>query len=400
MTGELEQAGAVRVTDDAEVVIRGVRFARTRGAPATLLMTRPLLDVVLRRRVRALDNVTIATHCDVIGLCSNAARHVTGVRIERGQGEESLAADLVVDAMGRGTRARRWLRELGWPDPDVTEVQTNVRYATRLFARAPGDLDGNKLLLLTPTAQIERGAVAFAVEGERWLVTLFAYGGEAPPTELSAFKAYARTLVAADLGDLLASAPAIGEAASFVYPSACLQRFDALSARPDGYLCLGDALCHLNPSYGSGITSAALQAEALAEALAGGLGALPRRYYALAVKAASRPFELTWSADLDLPSVVAPPNPTPPPIRRYLARAMRAAAHDPAIALALRRITGLLDAPPTLLRPSLAVRVLLGAGGARLLDSLRSRSEADGRRRPPPVEPTRRERQERARTEP
>jgi 2-polyprenyl-6-methoxyphenol hydroxylase-like FAD-dependent oxidoreductase len=238
----------------------------------------------------------------------------------------------------------------------------------------------------------------FAVEDDRWLVTLFAYGGEAPPTELSAFRAYARTLVAGDLGDLLASAAAVGEPASFVYPSACLQRFDTVGALPDGYVCLGDALCHLNPSYGSGITSAALQAEALGEALAGGSGSLPQRYYALAVKAASRPFELTWSADLDLPSVVAPPNPTPPPIRLYLGRAMRAASHDPVVALALRRITGLLDAPPTLLRPSLAIRVLLGARIARLLDSLRSRSKVDGRGRSPSVERTRPEREERART--
>jgi 2-polyprenyl-6-methoxyphenol hydroxylase-like FAD-dependent oxidoreductase len=372
VTGELEQAGAVRAADNVRVMIRGTRFARTQGAPATFLLTRPLLDAVLRRRVRALANTTVETRCDVVGLCTDGNRHVTGVRLARGQGETSLAADLVVDAMGRGTRARRWLGELGWADPVAIEVNSNVRYATRLFTRAPDDLAGDTLALVTPTAEVERGGVAFAVEGDRWLVTLFAYGGEAPPTDLAAFRAFARTLVAADIADLVAEAPPAGEAASYVYPSACLRRYDALRALPDGYLCLGDALCHLNPSYGSGITSAALQAEALADALAAGRASLPRRYYALAVRAASRAFDLTWSADLDLPSVVAPPNPTPAPIRLYLARAMRAAGRDPKVALALRRITGLLDTPPSLLRPSIALRVLFGARPSRAGVSLRT----------------------------
>ena len=262
-------------------------------------------------------------------------------------------------------------------------MRANVRYATRLFSRAAGDLEGDKFLILGPTADAERGAAVFAVEGDRWLVTLFAYGGEAPPTELSAFRDFARSLVANDLGDLLARAPALDEGASFVFPTACLHRFDKLGTLPDGYLCLGDSLCHPNPSYGSGITSAALQAEALAQALARGRRSLPRRYYKLAVKAASRPFDLTWSADLDLPSVVAPPNPTPGPIRAYLARAWRVAGHDPAVALAFRRIIGLIDPAPSLLRPSIAVRVLFGSGVSPAAGDRRSaRPDPSPRERP------------------
>jgi hypothetical protein len=39
---------------------------------------------------------------------------------------------------------------------------------------------------------------------------------------------------------------------------------------------------------------------------------------------------------------------------------MRIARRDPAVALAMRRIIGLLDPPPTLLRLPIAVRVLFG----------------------------------------
>jgi hypothetical protein len=260
--------------------------------------------------------------------------------------------------MGRGTRARRWLCAFGYAEPSVTEVRVNVHYASRLFSRAATDLQGDKLAIISPTANVPRGAVAFAVEGGRWLVTIFAYGGETPPTELSEFRAFARALVADDLDELLARATALDDGAAFVFPAACLRRFDKLRALPDGYLCLGDSLCQLNPCYGQGITSAALQAEALAKALARGRHSVPRRYYKLAIKAASQPFNLSWSSDLDLPNVVAPPNPTPALIRAYLTRAMRVARHDPAVALALRRIIGLVDPPAALLRPSIAFRVM------------------------------------------
>jgi 2-polyprenyl-6-methoxyphenol hydroxylase-like FAD-dependent oxidoreductase len=363
VTNELERAGAVPVADDARAVIRGLRFARTRGAPTTLLMSRPLLDAILRRRVRALGNVSLWTERDVTDLCVDRAGNLTGVVIRSEHGDTSLTGELVVDAMGRGSRARRWLAALGHAEPSITEVLVNVHYTSRLFSRTAGDLQGDRFVTISPTADIPRGAVAFAVEGDRWLVTLFEYGGVTPPAALAGFRAFARTLAVDDLAELLARATPLDEGAEFGYPAACLRRFDRLRRLPDGYICLGDSLCQLNPSYGQGITSAALQAEALATALAGGRRSLPRRYYKLAVKAASHPFDLSWSSDLDLPGVVAPRNPTPAPIRAYVKRAMRVARYDPAVALAMRRIMGLLDAPPALLRPSIAVRVLFGKAG-------------------------------------
>jgi 2-polyprenyl-6-methoxyphenol hydroxylase-like FAD-dependent oxidoreductase len=360
ITDELARAGASEVSDAARPVVRGVRFARTHGAPKTLLMTRPLLDAVLRRRLRALPNVSWSTRHEVTGLSANTAG-IAGVRLRSDAGESVLASELVVDAMGRGTRARRWLRDLGYPAPPVTEVRMDVRYASRLFSRSPADLDGDQFVLLTPTAQVPRGAVAFAVEGQRWLVTLFAYGHAAPPVDIEGFIAFARSLVVPDLASLLERAAPLDAGAPFSYPSACLQRFDRAKARPEGYVCIGDALCSLNPCYGSGITSAALQADALCSVLKRGPAGLPRRYYAAAVRAAARPFELTWSADLDIPGVVAPPNPTPAPVRAYLRRAMSAAGHDAQVAVAIRRIIGLIDPPYALLRPAIAQRVLLGS---------------------------------------
>ena len=78
MTDEFERAGAVPVADEARAVIRGLRYARTHGAPTTFLLTRPLLDAILRRRVRALGNVSFATRREVTGLCVDRAGNVAG----------------------------------------------------------------------------------------------------------------------------------------------------------------------------------------------------------------------------------------------------------------------------------------------------------------------------------
>ena len=354
---ELRRAGAVSVSDAARIVIRGIRYARTRGAPATLLLTRPLLDAALRARVSALPNVTVLSGTEASGLITDAKRNVAGVYLDTGSGEQPLKGDLVVDAMGRGSRGRSWLAALGYEPPDATEISVNVHYSTRLFERGDSDLNGDHLVLISPTVDNARGAVAFAVEDGRWLVTLFAYGGVRPARDLAGFRDFAASLAADDIAVLVSRARPVDEGFQFGYPSALLRRYDRLRALPDGYIALGDSLCQLNPSYGQGITSAALQAQALGRAVAARATRLPQRYYRLAVASASAPFELSWSSDLDLPWVSGPPSPTPAPIRAYVQRAMRTAANDATVATAIRRVIGLIDPPPALLRPRIAFRV-------------------------------------------
>ena len=57
------------------------------------------------------------------------------VRSKRGSAQETLGADLVADASGRGSQSPRWLEEAGCGHPDEISVKVNVGYATRTFAR-------------------------------------------------------------------------------------------------------------------------------------------------------------------------------------------------------------------------------------------------------------------------
>lgn len=70
------------------------------------------------------------------------------------------------------------------------------------------------------------------------------------------------------------------------------------------------------------------------------------------------PWRLTVGADLALPGITGRRPAGTRIVNRYVARLQAAAAHDPAVARAFVRVTGLVDRPETLLRPPIARRVL------------------------------------------
>ncbi len=364
ITKEFADDGATRVGSNLRFIVNGVRLARPVDDLGVLLMTRPLLDAKIRKRLRAFDNLIIATHRDVRGLVFDGDDIISGVRVHTdGEGpEEVIPSDFVVDAMGRGTKTRGWLEKAGYPPPPSTETRIRVRYATRLFRRRGGDLDGDSMAVVGATAGCERGAVAFAVEGPRWLVTLFAYGGVSPPTDLTEFRNFAQNLVVPDVGMLVSDVEPCSEAATVGYPTTRLYHYDRLrrSRMPRGYVAIGDALSSNNPSYGQGIASAAFQATELEKVLVGDLEGLEARYYPRAVKAAAQAFEFAWGNDANLPSVDAPVPPMPKLVGRYLRRAIRVAGRDPVVSGAILRVGGLVDRPWAMMRPRVALRVLRG----------------------------------------
>jgi choline dehydrogenase-like flavoprotein len=110
-----------------------------------IALTRPLVESLIRTRTRtaALDGVRIVGSRVVTGLVTTEGR-ITGVRVTKEDAgtEESVPADLVVDAAGRGSRAHVWLRELGYPEPPASGVRTDVIYVSRHYRREPHHLDG------------------------------------------------------------------------------------------------------------------------------------------------------------------------------------------------------------------------------------------------------------------
>lgn len=122
VTAGLAARGA-SVTDiglDGRWVLGGFTLAPVHTGHTFMLVARPTLDACLRERLLAAGGVTIRDRVDVVGLVGDAER-IVGVRLygrAEGSVEESLRADLVVDAMGRGSRIPGWLEALGVAPPE------------------------------------------------------------------------------------------------------------------------------------------------------------------------------------------------------------------------------------------------------------------------------------------
>ena len=134
---EFVEGGAQAVTmDDARWWQMNGYRTHAPGAPDGTLFSRPLLEAVVRQRVAQLPNVSFH-RATAAGLEYRDAR-VIGVHVVGDDGAAIVPADLAVDCSGRGSRAARWLTEIGYPEPAVARVQVDVRYASRLYRRTPG----------------------------------------------------------------------------------------------------------------------------------------------------------------------------------------------------------------------------------------------------------------------
>jgi 2-polyprenyl-6-methoxyphenol hydroxylase-like FAD-dependent oxidoreductase len=334
------------------------------GQPFICQASRPYLEGHIRARVRLLSTVEIVDRCEIVGLVTTAARdRVTGVRLlhlAADGAEETLDADLVVDATGRGSRTPAWLATIGYDQPPEEQLTVQLKYATRHLRLRPGALGGQKMVSIGAQPGRPTGLVLFAQEQDRWILTAIGYDGHHPPTDPEGFLAFVETIAPPDVFAAIRDAEPLDDIVAHRFPANVRRRYERLRRFPAGLLVFGDAICSSNPAYALGMSVAALQAEALRDSLAGGDRDLARRFF----RAAAKPVDAAWqqvvSADLVLPQVQGP---RPLPVRvinAYVNLALIAAERDPAVAEQFIRVTALQDPPKRLFRPSTALRVLLG----------------------------------------
>jgi 2-polyprenyl-6-methoxyphenol hydroxylase-like FAD-dependent oxidoreductase len=367
LTDELVAHGASvgDVQRDVRWVNDGYRLRPQRCGLQGIAFSRPLLEDRVRTRVRSLPGITLRSPVDVLDLTA-ADDRVTGVRV-RDRGEvgpgETLAADLVVDATGRGSHTPVWLETLGFPQPEESAIEIGLCYTTWDFPRRPGDLGDDIAAIITATVDNPRFGAVLAAEGDRWQVTAGGYLGDlASPSDIAAFRAFAASLPAPDIGDLVAEREPLAPGRLHRIPSSRRRHYERLSRFPRGFLVIGDALSSFNPAYGQGMTVAAVEALALRELLAatrpGDDADLARRFFRRAAKIIDVPWGIAAGGDLRMPEV---PGPRPAMVRlvnAYVARVQAAAAVDATVGLAFLRVANTVDRPEKLLRPSVALRVL------------------------------------------
>lgn len=328
---------------------------------------RPTIEYHVRRRVGALANVAFIEETDIVALVTTPdQRRVRGVRIHRraeGSSEETLDADLIVDATGRGSRTPTWLEIFGYPRVREDTVKIELAYTTRRYRLSPDHFGKDISLNPVATPEHPRGAFLTTVGADRWALSLTGVLGDHPPTNPDDFLAYARSLPVPDVYEAIRDAEPLDDPVSFRFPASRRRRYERLSRLPEGLLVIGDAMCSFNPVYGQGMTVAGLQALILRRHLQDGIEPRPRRFFRDTSRAIDAPWEVAVGGDLAYPDVVGRRTLKARVGNAYLVRLQAAAAHDADVAEAFLRVAGLADPPQALLRPGIARRVLRGGRG-------------------------------------
>ena len=275
-TADLLAAGCPRIDQGKDFRI----LYRTGWAPHVacgldiVTFTRPLFEATMRRHLMAHERVTSREEVEVTGLALDATgARVEGVRLHSranaASAEEVLAADLVVDASGRYSRAPEWLAAAGFPAPPETVVDAMWGYATRLYEPVAGfECDWRTLFLMNRPPDQPRAGIIQWVEGNRWIVTIAGVMEDYPPTDEAGFLDYARSLRSKALYDAIQSARPLSDIWGYRKTENRLRSFEKMARRPERFLALGDSVCAFNPVYAQGMTLASLGVQELDRVLA------------------------------------------------------------------------------------------------------------------------------------
>lgn len=232
------------------------------------VQSRPLLELCLRDQLEARVNVVIRPSTRVHAPMTRGDKLVGVIA---GDHKEEIPAELVLDCSGPNGLSLRWLTELGYDAPPMSQVHCDIAYSTALIRPDPEvDFGDAGFLIGSPRngAHQTRGGSLLCIEEELWQTTLVGRQGDYPPTTIDGFKAFAETLQHPALADILERSEFISAPQAFRFPVSRLRHFESLERFPRGLLVMGDIVCQVNPGYGQGMSSAARQALALAGSLA------------------------------------------------------------------------------------------------------------------------------------
>ena len=382
LTDELKGQGAV-IIDDASADMRwfhsgGYHQAGT-SSVSGVGVSRPTLEGLMRKRVLALPSVEAIQNCNVLGLASSPDNaRVTGVNLERrtaNQGTETLPADLVVDASGRGSRSPSWLEALGYERPPEEEVRIDLGYTTCYYRREPDHIPGLQGIVLLATPPNKRLGVLVAQDGNRWVLTVGGYLGEHAPTGYPEFLNAVRQLPSPDIYRVVKDTEPLGEPVAYTFPSNLRRRYDKLSAFPQGYLVIGDAQCSFNPIYGQGMTVAALESVALDDCLEEGDLCDAQLFFGATKKIVDQSWDTAVGNDLGYAEIVGPRTPFTRFLNWYGGKLHVAAHNDAAVSIAFLKVINMVAPPTTLMRPGMIWRVFKGNVQTSRRDGVASREQ-------------------------
>jgi 2-polyprenyl-6-methoxyphenol hydroxylase-like FAD-dependent oxidoreductase len=358
----------IDVGRDLAVVSRHGRGVRFTSGLHVIGASRPLMEAVIRDRVRELPNVRLLERHQADALAGTRG-HVERVDVRdlTAHGVFTLAPDLVVDASGRGSRLPGWLAQLGCARVRETVVDAHVGYATRLFSLPDSAVPSDWRACYAPAGgpALTRGGVLAPIENDRWIATLIGVGADRPGRAAEDFLPFARTLATSAIADALSK----GEPLSPVMCSRSTRNrrrhlARAASRLPGNLLVIGDSALSLDPVYAQGMTVAALSAALLDRHLSDRSHRPPAPRYHRALGALHAvPWMLATASDLRYPGTDGPgPRAHQRLLGWYADRVLAAGIQDSRAQKAFLEVLNMTGHPARLLAPSVLAAALLRGG--------------------------------------
>jgi len=361
---QLIEAGAIEAdtVGDGTWFFEGGGFRKAASGVSGVLLSRPLLESTIRKRVRSLPNIEIIDGQSVRGLiASEDNSRVLGVQLD----EKSIDADLVVDASGRAAPTLAMLDALGWKRPAITEVRVDITYTTAVVNKPVHTPSDWKAVITWPNPPIlSLNAFLSPAEDDHWMVTVIDYRQTARLDTWHSFLGALKQMSTPTIYNALCYiTPTPKSLQHYSFPASIWRHFERLPRLPKGVLPIGDSLCRFNPIHGQGMSVAAKQARLLrivleaATAKSDPLSAISTGFMAQVESVVRTPWVLSTNADLAFPATRGERPENFEESRQYEAALFRAAVADPIIQKALMEVIQLLQ-PRSLLRdPDIMQRV-------------------------------------------
>ena len=299
--------------------------------------------------------------------------HVTGVRTTGG---EALAADLVIDAMGRRSALPDWLEGIGGRRPIEQAEDSGFIYYSRYFRSATGSPAQFRAGLLTHFDSFS--ILTLPGDAHTWSVTVYVAAGDPALKQVRDLQHWTALVAACSLHAHLLDATPITDILSL---GGVLDRYRRLSvdATPvaTGIVAVGDSWACTNPSLGRGLAMGLIHAAGTREVARQHLGnplALATAHDEMTEARLTPWYRHTIELDRARAAAIdaaiegrSLPEPTDPAarVRAAFPIAMR---YDADVFRAFSEITALLTLPREVMsRPGLVDSILQAARGRELV---------------------------------
>lgn len=267
-TSAIIDRGAVCSRMGLEFLIRDSEgwFPKVDADLLTQTMTRPLLERTVRDFLERDDRIRMRQNVQVKGWEFTDGA-LTGVAVKNKNGQETIQSTFVIDATGRGGNSHSWLEAGGFGPTEETTLEIGTGYASALFKKPENWENAVDSMVVHGREPDTRGGLIFSVENGCWIVSMAGRFDQQPTADPDEFMAFAKGLCEPDIYNWISQGERISPIRTYKAPVSRWRHYEKLDRYPERLLPVGDALAHVNPLFGQGMTLASIHVMNLWELL-------------------------------------------------------------------------------------------------------------------------------------